>query len=90
MSGIKILEAGSHAGSVDLFSSSLQTLSPDRKSDLDTSLMFARAGLAATHFVHEWVNTCRHELHQNITQGDLTRHNKACLIRLPWRYSAAD
>ena len=90
MSGIEVQKAGCHAGSNDLFPSFLQTLIPDRKRGLDTSLVFARAGLPATHFVHEWINTHRHELHQDITQGNLTRHNQACLIRLSRLCGAAD
>ena len=87
---LKIRKAGGHAGIVDLFSTFLQTLSLDRKSDLDTSLIFARAGSSAIHFVHEWINTHRHEQHQIMTQGNLTGYNQACLNRLSRLCSAAD
>ncbi|CAK0786581.1 hypothetical protein CVIRNUC_009795 [Coccomyxa viridis] len=60
-----------------------KTLSGDRKLHQDTSLIFARAGPPASHFVHEWINTHRHELHRDISQGNLLRHNQAVLNEVP-------
>ena len=79
-----------HAGIQSCLSFLMQTLSADRALHQDTSLIFARAGPPAAHFVHEWINTHRHELHQDSTQGNLTRHNQACLVRLLGRCGAAD